>query len=178
MWIEAEDYAEQSGSQAAFYAMKGASGGRIVDNDWAGGRRTSSATRSSFPGTTRRTWRRWPRCGGSHIHRVSVNPVHDNFPSALHDGRVAFTRWEYNDRWVLHVQGLVVMNPDGTGTAALYGNNSFWPISMLHTRAVPGTTLVVSTLSGHHDVDQIGEIGLFDLSRGSEEADGCVRLWP
>ncbi len=115
---------------------------------------------------------------GSNIRRVTVNHVHDNFPSVLNDGRVAFTRWEYNDRWVIHVQGLAVMNPDGTGTTALYGNNSFWPISMLHVRAIPGSTKIVCTLSGHHDVDQCGEIGLFDPTLGTEEADGCLRLWP
>ncbi|MDP6468067.1 MAG: hypothetical protein QF918_10025 [Pirellulaceae bacterium] len=115
---------------------------------------------------------------GRLVRRVTVNHVHDNFPSVLNDGRVVFTRWEYNDRWVLHVQGLAVMNPDGTATAAYYGNNSFWPISMLHTRAIPGSTKVVCTLSGHHDVDQCGEIGIFDVGRGGEEAAGCVHLWP
>jgi hypothetical protein len=115
---------------------------------------------------------------GGNIHRVSVNHVHDNFPTVLGDGRVVFTRWEYNDRWVIHVQGLAVMNPDGSGTRALYGNNSFWPISMLHARAIPGTGKIVCTLSGHHDVDQYGEIGVFDPARGCEEADGCERLWP
>ena len=69
---------------------------------------------------------------------MTVNHVHDNLPSVLNDGRVMFTRWEYNDRWVIHVQGLTVINPDGTGGRALYGNNSFWPISMLHARAIPG----------------------------------------
>jgi hypothetical protein len=34
LWIEAESYAEQRGSTASFYAMPGASGGRIVDNSW------------------------------------------------------------------------------------------------------------------------------------------------
>lgn len=116
--------------------------------------------------------------GGGNIHRLTVNHVHDNFPSVLPDGRVMFTRWEYNDRWVLHVQGLAVMNPDGTGAAALYGNNSYWPISMLHARAVPGTDLLVATLSGHHDVDQCGEIGLFNPALGNEESTGCVKLWP
>ncbi|MBM4034751.1 MAG: hypothetical protein FJ291_23655 [Planctomycetes bacterium] len=36
LWVEAEAYAEQSGSTAPKYAMKGASGGLIVDNDWGG----------------------------------------------------------------------------------------------------------------------------------------------
>ena len=115
---------------------------------------------------------------GRNIRRLTVNHVHDNFPAVLNDGRVVFTRWEYNDRWVLHVQGLAVMSPDGTGTTALYGNNSFWPVSMLHARPVPGTAKIVATLSGHHDVDQCGEIGIFDVSRGREEAGGCVHLWP
>ena len=115
---------------------------------------------------------------GGNIHRLTVNHVHDNFPTVLGDGRVVFTRWEYNDRWVLHVQGLAVMNPDGTATTALYGNNSFWPVSMLHARAIPGTTRVVCTLSGHHDVDQCGEMGIFDYARGGEETEGCLHLWP
>ena len=121
---------------------------------------------------------------GSNIHRLTVNHVHDNFPTVLADGRVVFTRWEYNDRWVLHVQGLAVMNPDGTGTTALYGNNSFWPVSMLHAREIvdprtgKGTGRIVATLSGHHDVDQCGEIGIFDPALGREEAAGCLHLWP
>ncbi|HUT11353.1 MAG TPA: hypothetical protein VMY42_12710 [Thermoguttaceae bacterium] len=115
---------------------------------------------------------------GRHVRRLTVNHVHDNFPSVLGDGRVLFTRWEYNDRWVLHVQGLAAINPDGTAQAAYYGNNSYWPISMLHARAIPGGTKIVCTLSGHHDVNQCGEIGVFDTSRGTEEAAGCLHLWP
>lgn len=115
---------------------------------------------------------------GRNVRRLSINPVHDNFPTVLNDGRLLFTRWEYNDRWVIHVQGLAMMNPDGTAYAACYGNNSYWPISMLHARAVPGSGRIVATLSGHHDVDQCGEIGLFDTALGSEEAAGCVHLWP
>lgn len=115
---------------------------------------------------------------GRNIHRLTVNHVHDNFPSVLNDGRVIFTRWEYNDRWVIHVQGLAVINPDGTRGSAYYANNSFWPISMLHARAIPGSSKIVCTLSGHHNVDQCGEIGLFDTRLGTEETAGCVRLWP
>ena len=129
-----------------------------------------------FPVPASNLYRMGPN--GEHVRRLTVNHVHDNFPTVLADGRVAFTRWEYNDRWVLHVQGLAVMNPDGTGTGALYGNNSFWPISMLHARAIPGTSRLVATLSGHHDVDQCGEIGVFDPGRAREEDGGCLRLWP
>ncbi len=115
---------------------------------------------------------------GANIHRLTINHVHDNFPTVLNDGRVIFTRWEYNDRWVLHVQGLATMRPDGTGHEAFYGNNSFWPISMLHARAIPGSDRIVCTLSGHHNVDQCGEIGIFDPDLGAEETAGCVHIWP
>ncbi len=115
---------------------------------------------------------------GRNIRRVTVNAVHDNFPVVLNDGRVVFTRWEYNDRWVIHVQGLAVMNPDGTARTAYYGNNSFWPISMLHARSIPGSDRIVCTVSGHHITSQWGELGVFDVSLGTEEATGCVHLWP
>jgi len=129
-----------------------------------------------FPTPVSNIYRMGP--DGGNIRRVTVNHVHDNFPTVLNDGRVIFTRWEYNDRWVIHVQGLAAINPDGTGQEAFYGNNSYWPISMLHARAIPGSHRIVATLSGHHNVDQCGEIGIFDPRRGREEAAGCVRLWP
>ena len=114
---------------------------------------------------------------GSKIHRISYNHVHDNFPTILNDGRILYTRWEYNDRGQLWLQGLFAMNPDGTGCSAYYGNNSFWPVTMIHARAIPGTSKIVTTLCGHH-TDQTGEIGIFDIGLGYEEAGGCIQLWP
>ena len=114
---------------------------------------------------------------GSHIRRISLNQVHDNFPSVMNDGRVLYTRWEYNDRGQLWLQGLFSMNPDGTGNTAYYGNNSWWPVTMIHARSIPGSSRIVATLCGHH-TDQSGEIGIFDVSLGNEEAEGCVQLWP
>jgi hypothetical protein len=74
---------------------------------------------------------------------------------------------------------LFVKNPDGSGTAAFYGSNSWWPVSMLHVRAVPGSNLVICTLAGHHSgSEQTGEIGLLDRSRGTEDVNGVVALFP
>ena len=116
---------------------------------------------------------------GRRLRGISANHVHDWHPSVLHDGRLIYTRWEYSDRSQMWPHKLFVKNPDGSGTAAFYGSNSWWPVSMLHARAVPNSNLVICTLAGHHsDTDQTGEIGLLDRSRGTEEAKGVVALFP
>ena len=116
---------------------------------------------------------------GGRMRGISANHVHDWHPSVLHDGRIVYTRWEYTDRSQMWPHKLFVKNPDGSATASLYGSNSWWPVSMLHARAVPGSTRILCTLAGHHSgTDQTGEIGLVDRARGTEEAGGVVALFP
>ena len=43
---------------------------------------------------------------GKRIRRVSVDQVHTNYPQLLSDGRVVYTRWDYNDRGQLFPQPL------------------------------------------------------------------------
>ena len=50
-----------------------------------------------------------------------------------------YTRWEYNDRGQIFPQALFQMNPDGTGQTEFYGNNSWFPTTILHARGIPGT---------------------------------------
>ena len=66
------------------------------------------------------------------------------------DGRIIYTRWDYNDRGQIFAQGLFQMNPDGTGQTEFYGNNSWFPTTLLHARGIPGTQKVVAIFSGHH----------------------------
>jgi hypothetical protein len=116
---------------------------------------------------------------GEKMRGISANHVHDWHPAVLNDGRIVYTRWEYTDRSQMWPHKLFVKNPDGSATAALYGSNSWWPVSMLHARAVPGSSRILCTLTGHHSgTDQTGEIGLIDRSRGTEEAGGVVALFP
>lgn len=87
---------------------------------------------------------------GKYMRRISYDQVHTNYPAVLPDGRVVYTRWDYNDRGQLYPQPLFVMNPDGTAQTELYGNNSWYPTSLLHARGIPGTQKIVAILSGHH----------------------------
>ena len=47
---------------------------------------------------------------GKYMRRLTFDQVHTNFPTITDDGRVIYTRWEYNDRGQIYVQGLFQMN--------------------------------------------------------------------
>jgi hypothetical protein len=114
---------------------------------------------------------------GRYLRRLTFDQVHDNYPTVLPDGRIVYTRWEYSDRGQLFVQGLFQMNPDGTGQSEFYGNNSWFPTSLLHARGIPGTRKVVATFSGHHTV-QVGKLGIVDPSLGRQENSGTQLIAP
>jgi len=114
---------------------------------------------------------------GRHLRRLAFDQVHDNFPTVMPDGRVIYTRWEYSDRGQLFVQGLFQMNADGTNQAEYYGNNSWFPTSLLHARGIPGTQKVVATFSGHHTL-QVGKLGIVDVSKGRQENSGTQLIAP
>ncbi|MDO5319917.1 MAG: hypothetical protein Q4G65_14920 [bacterium] len=108
---------------------------------------------------------------GSDIVRLTADQVSTMSPAVLDDGRVLYTRWEYNDRTPVYVQPLFTMNPDGTAQAEYYGNNSWFPTSLLHARGVPGTGKAMAIAAGHH-VLQKGKLVLLDPRRGVEEEAG------
>ena len=114
---------------------------------------------------------------GRYLRRLSYDQVHTNYPTVAPDGRVVYTRWDYNDRGQIYPQGLFQMNPDGTAQTAVYGNNSWFPTAILHARAIPGTQKVVCVFSGHH-TRQNGWLGLLDLTRDREENAGTQLIAP
>ncbi|MBN2024592.1 MAG: hypothetical protein JW809_17570 [Pirellulales bacterium] len=114
---------------------------------------------------------------GRYLRRLGFDQVHTNYPTVTPDGRVLYTRWEYSDRGQMYVQGLFEMNPDGTRQTELYGNNSWFPTSLVHARAIPGTGKVVAILTGHHTL-QKGWLGLVDPSRGRQENEGVQLIAP
>ena len=114
---------------------------------------------------------------GSNIVRITYDQVHDNYPALTPDGRVFYTRWEYNGRSQMFPQPLFGMNPDGTGQRAVYGANSWFPTTILHARGVEGSPLFFGIASGHHCL-QTGELMRFDPREGREEAQGAWQLAP
>jgi hypothetical protein len=114
---------------------------------------------------------------GDNIHRISFDQVHTNYPQVTSDGRVIYTRWDYNDRGQLYPQPLFQMNADGTGQTEFYGNNSWFPTTIAHARGIPGSQKVVSILTGHHS-HQRGKLAIIDPSKGRQEASGVQLIAP
>ncbi len=114
---------------------------------------------------------------GKHLRRLSVDQVHTNFPTVLDNGRVVYTRWEYSDRGQIFPQPLFQMNPDGTGQTEFYGNNAWFPTTLLHARGIPGTRKVVAVVSGHH-TRQTGKLTVIDPGKGRQENAGLQLVAP
>lgn len=114
---------------------------------------------------------------GANLRRLAVDQVHALYPKATDDGRIVYTRWDYNDRGQNFPQPLFQMNLDGTGQAAVYGANSWFPTSLLHTRQIPGTNRFLSVASGHHSPQQ-GSVVEIDPSVGKDEGVGMSFVAP
>ncbi|MBQ4203616.1 MAG: hypothetical protein II655_07935, partial [Thermoguttaceae bacterium] len=114
---------------------------------------------------------------GRFLRRVSVDQVTVNYPKLLDDGRVVYTRWDYNDRGQIYPQPLFQMNPDGTGQTEYYGNNSYFPTTIMHARGTPGSDKVLAIAAGHHTY-QNGKLVLLDRSKGNQENQGATLLAP
>jgi hypothetical protein len=114
---------------------------------------------------------------GNFLRRLSFDQVHTNFPTVTEDGRVLYTRWDYNDRGQLFPQPLFQMFPDGTGQTEFYGNNSWFPTTIKHARGIPGTQKVLAIATGHHSF-QAGKLCILDPARGRQENSGVQLIAP
>ena len=121
---------------------------------------------------------RWYPSDG-HIRRLTFDQDHDWYPTQLQDGRVMYLRWEYSGVPHYSSRILFAMNPDGTGQRELYGSNCYWPNAMFYARPVPDDPhRFTAVVSGHHGVPRMGELLLFDPTRGRRETQGVVQRIP
>ncbi|MCX6996930.1 MAG: SUMF1/EgtB/PvdO family nonheme iron enzyme [Kiritimatiellaeota bacterium] len=112
------------------------------------------------------------------VERLTNDQDHDWHPTILPDGRVMYLRWDYTDTPHVFNRVMFSMNPDGTGQAAMYGSNSYWPNCMFYPKPVPdSSTKFVAAVTGHHSV-ATGGMFLFDTAKGRFEADGVVQQIP
>jgi hypothetical protein len=114
---------------------------------------------------------------GNFIRRLAIDQVHTIYPTLLENGRMIYTRWDYSDRTQNYPHPLFTMNQDGTGQRVYYGGNSWFPTSLLHARAIPGTGKVMAVASGHH-TRQRGKLVTLDVSQGRDEGKGMAFIAP
>jgi hydrazine synthase alpha subunit-like protein/WD40 repeat protein len=142
------------------------------------------------------------RCDGSghNIRMLSSNAVTENTPAVLKDGRLLYTRWEYNDRSQLAYHHLWTVNPDGTGQMTFYGNmhptgirqnivdqtgnvvnysNVPGADAMLDARPIPGSGGIVAIFSpGHGRREHQGFVTIVDPRHGPDHLPAARRIHP
>ena len=114
---------------------------------------------------------------GKYMRRIGFDQVHTSNPTLLDDGRVVYTRWDYNDRGQVWTQPLLQMNIDGTGQTEYYGVNSWFPTTTTHARQIPGTRKIMATIMGHH-TPQHGKLAIIDPEAGRDENEGVMLVAP
>ena len=114
---------------------------------------------------------------GRFARRVGFDQVHTIFPTVTDDGRVLYTRWEYNDRGQIFPQPLFQMNPDGTNQQEFYGGNSWFPTNIIHARKIPGSRQVLAVVTGHHRPPH-GKLAIIDPALGRQEGPGVQLIAP
>ncbi|MBL7218696.1 MAG: NPCBM/NEW2 domain-containing protein [Phycisphaerae bacterium] len=114
---------------------------------------------------------------GSDIRCISVNNQTEFDPSVLPDGRIIYGRWEYIDKSALYMQSLWTVNPDGSNETAFFANNLAKPTAVLDARAVPGTDLVVASLTPHNG-QAVGAIAMIDSKVGKNSLDAITNFTP
>jgi hypothetical protein len=114
---------------------------------------------------------------GNGLRRLAIDQVHTLYPQLMSDGRITYTRWDYNDRGQNYPHPLFSMIPDGRDQRAFYGANSWFPNSLLHARGIPGSHQVVAVAAGHHTKQQ-GKLVIIDNTQGRDEGVGMRFIVP
>ncbi|MHC4504914.1 MAG: HzsA-related protein, partial [Planctomycetota bacterium] len=112
---------------------------------------------------------------GGNIYLISAGNEPEYTPAVMPNGRIIYTRWEYTDKELMRIQSLWTVNPDGTGTSAYWGNQSYWPDMLLEARPIPGSRRVMFAGHGHHQV-YWGSIGIVDPAKGFNYPDGLTKV--
>lgn len=104
---------------------------------------------------------------GKNMKKLSDSPLSEASPCVLPDGRIMYTRWEYNDKGAIAVKCLWAMRPDGTGSSEIYGNDIFCPHTILYGRPIPSEPhLYLAVGTGHcYLQNTMGSIILIDTSK-------------
>jgi hypothetical protein len=116
---------------------------------------------------------------GNYLRRISYDQAHDFHPTVMPDGKIMFSRWEFNDRSFVKVFGVFTMNPDGTIQNEYFGNQLSWPNALPNARMIPNSggkfLSIISGLRGH--VYQ-GELVMVDPALGRNTVNAVQLIAP
>lgn len=114
---------------------------------------------------------------GSNVRQLSFNVFNDFNPTVMPDGRILYSRWEYNERSVTSLHNPFTMNPDGKMVAPFYGNATIRPNVIMFPRPIPSSHKIMGLLTAHHGQTH-GPIGVIDITRGRDWSEPLTVLTP
>lgn len=114
------------------------------------------------------------RRDGTDIKRLSFANLSEWDPAMTRDGRILWTRSEYQDKGADFGHTLWSIRPDGTHPELVFGNNT--PYCYGHAREVPDSQELACTLISHGDHQ--GPIALIDRSKGLYETAAITSITP
>jgi len=114
---------------------------------------------------------------GSQFTPISFANLTEWASSVMDDGRIIWTRSEYQDKGADFGHTLWAVRPDGTCPELVFGNTIIQPNGYANGRQVPGTKEFSCTLISHFG-DLNGPIALVDTGRGRFTRDAITSLTP
>jgi len=120
---------------------------------------------------------------GGDVHSLSNNKDFDRYPHVMNNGKIIYTRWEYQERHLWQVHNLWACRPDGSYREPLFkqhnheGNFGNGPMSLRDARAIPNSDKLVAVGTGHHEWAE-GGLYLIDYQKGINEPDGFRIITP
>ena len=122
------------------------------------------------------TLHRMNRDGGG-IRVLSHANLTEWAPSVMDDGRIIWTRSEYQDKSADFGHTLWAIRPDGTAPELVFGNTITKTNGYANGRFIPGTNEVVCTLISHFG-DLNGPIARINLDEGRFNAEAIASMTP
>jgi hypothetical protein len=87
---------------------------------------------------------------GSNLRRLSEGAISEFDPAVMNDGRIIYARWEYVDKPSLTIKCIWAMNPDGSNSQEVYGNDICFPPSFITPQVIPGNDNLVMMIGTSH----------------------------
>ncbi len=113
------------------------------------------------------------------IRKLTNSALSEASPVILPDGRIMYTRWEYVDKGAVSVKCLWAMQPDGSNSAEIYGNDIALPPTFLYGRPIPGKLNHYSFLgTPHYPQNGVGTVITIDMNKDIRTRDPMTCITP
>jgi hypothetical protein len=116
---------------------------------------------------------------GGNLRKLTNSSVSEASPVVLPDGRIMYTRWEYLDKGAVSVKCLWAMNPDGTASSEVYGNDISLPPTLIYARPIPGEVNQFVTMgTPHYPHPGVGTVIRLDMNKDIRTREPMTYMTP